>query len=96
MLIVPVEQPSNQTKEFRITTEIQLWLHNGLLYINKDAVELKKELEEYPRGQTCDIVDALASALHMLRNPFASPKGLSYEFNGSYKGNRKFGGMYRD
>jgi len=92
MTIVPVEQPTNQTKEFRITTEVQKWLHNGLLYLNESCVEAKKEIEQYPKGQTCDIVDAIASALHMLRDPFSNPHGLIYEISDSYAGKRKFDG----
>ena len=80
--IHPIEQPTNQVKQFRITSQIQKWLHNGLLYINETLSELTREMTRYPNGETCDIVDALASALGMLPDPFSSRKGLVYESDG--------------
>lgn len=76
--LMPIMQPTNQTKEFRITTIVQRWLHNGLLYINEALEDLIKELRNYPRGQTCDIVDALASCLYLLRDPFGGGGKVHY------------------
>jgi hypothetical protein len=76
--VVPVMQPTNQTKEFRVTVTIQRWLHNDLLYIPAAHTDLRRELEAYPLGATCDLVDALASALNMLRDPLATRQKLSY------------------
>lgn len=83
ILIVPMSMPTTETKEFRITTEVQKWLHSGLLYINESCTEAIKEIKAYPKGKTCDIVDALASALHMLKDPFACDS-VSYEVSHSY------------
>jgi predicted phage terminase large subunit-like protein len=77
--LIPIEQPTNQTKEWRITTTIQEWMHNGMLFVDRRCIGLKKQLEVYPNGQLCDLVDALASALRMLRSPFASRMRLSYD-----------------
>lgn len=77
--LVPIEQPTNQVKEWRITTTIQEWMHNGMLYVDRRCVQLKKQLEVYPTGQLVDIVDALASALRMLRNPFTTKQSLAYD-----------------
>jgi predicted phage terminase large subunit-like protein len=76
--IVPIAQPTTQTKEFRITTIVQKWLHNGLIYFNETLNDLMREMRDYPEGRTCDIVDALASALYMLPDPFASRNKISY------------------
>ena len=77
--IVPVEQPTSATKEFRITSIVQHWLHNGFLYVAEDLEDLRRQIERYPNVKTCDIVDALASFLVMLRDPFASKHGLAYD-----------------
>jgi len=79
IILVPVEQPTNQTKEWRITTTIQEWMHNGMLYVDESCTELLKQLKNYPNGQLVDVVDACASALRMLRNPFATRRQLEYD-----------------
>ncbi len=72
--IVPINQPTNQTKEFRITSTLQRWIHPGLLFINKNCKETIKEVSRYPYTQdgVCDVADALASACIMLRDPYAN------------------------
>lgn len=77
--LLPVEQPTNQTKEWRITTTVQEWMHNGMLFVADDCIELRKQLKNYPNGVLCDVVDALASALRLLRNPFATRRRLDYD-----------------
>ena len=77
--LVPIDQPTTQDKEFRITSTIQKWMHNGLLYVNENCKTCLRQLERYPTGLLCDVVDALASALNMLRDPFASKRGLQYD-----------------
>lgn len=70
IMLIPVEQPTNETKEWRITTTIQEWMHNGMLYVASHLTKLKERLRVYPGALgAIDDVDALASALRMLRNP---------------------------
>lgn len=70
IVLVPVDQPTNQTKEWRITTTITHWMHNGMLYVAEGCVQLLHQLRVYPGGTgPIDLVDALASALRMLRDP---------------------------
>lgn len=77
--LVPIDQPTTQDKEFRITSTIQKWCHNGLLFVNETCTGTLRQLERYPAGLLCDLVDALASALNMLRDPFANKRGLLYD-----------------
>ena len=77
--IVAFEQPSSATKEFRITSIVQHWLHNGFLYVAEDLTDLRTQIEKYPHTKLCDIVDAMASFLCMLRDPFTSKRGLVYD-----------------
>ena len=69
------------SKQFRITTTIQHWMHNGLLFVNRTCKVLLRQLERYPTGILCDVVDALAGALSLLRDPLASRAKLSYDPN---------------
>lgn len=79
IVLIPVEQPTNETKEYRITFTIQEWMHNGFLYVDDRCAQLLAQLKAYPNGTLCDLVDALASALRMLRNPFATRRKLEYD-----------------
>lgn len=79
ILLVPVEQPTNQTKEWRITTTIQEWMHNGLLYIADSCPALRHQLRVYPGGNLVDLADALASALRLLRNPLVKRRTATVE-----------------
>ena len=77
--LVPRQMPSTEKKEFRLTTTIQHWMHNGLLFINDDCPLLLKQLERFPTGQLVDLVDALAECLRMLRDPMAARQRLEYD-----------------
>jgi predicted phage terminase large subunit-like protein len=67
------------SKQFRITTTIQRWMHNGLLFVGRNCTTLLRQLERYPTGMKCDAVDALAGALSLLRDPLASQAKLEYD-----------------
>lgn len=67
------------SKQFRLTTIIQRWMHNGLLFVNRSCTVLMRQLERYPSGMKCDAVDALAGALSLLRDPLASQAKLEYD-----------------
>src|SRR5208337_3397894 len=77
--LVPVEFKSNEQKEFRITVNVQRWMHNGLLFVSEHCKKLLRQLEVYPTGTLCDLADALAAALGLLRDPLASRAKLAYD-----------------
>jgi predicted phage terminase large subunit-like protein len=61
-----VWQNTRVDKFFRIRTALQPLLAEGRLILGEDQMELKNEIKAFPRGQTVDIVDALASVVKML------------------------------
>jgi len=63
--LVAVEHPKSVTKEFRIRAALQLPWGEKRLLIQSHQVELQKELFSFPNVITCDLVDALASAVTM-------------------------------
>lgn len=68
-LNIPIDgrEPSTREKKvFRIRRVIQPVVAEQRLLINKELVELKTEMAQFPTGQTMDIVDALAGAIDML------------------------------
>lgn len=67
------------SKEFRLTTIISRWMHNGLLFINQTCKQLLHQLSIYPTGTLVDLVDALAGALSLLRDPLTGHGKLVYD-----------------
>jgi len=67
--MLPIEElyPSSKvTKEWRNRTLLRPLIMSGLLFIPKQFTELWSELEQHPRGQRCDLVDALYWANEMV------------------------------
>lgn len=63
---VPVYQPTNVKKEWRIRTILQPRFANGLIFIQEHQIELQHEIEGFPNYPTVDLVDALASGCTLL------------------------------
>lgn len=66
---VPVHQPTNVKKEWRIRTQVQPVLGQGRLLFDltqPGQVELHAEMQGFPNYPTVDAVDALGSALGLL------------------------------
>lgn len=70
---------SEGSKEFRLTTIVQRFMHNGLLFIDRKCTTLIRQLTKYPTGTHTDAVDALAGLLSLLRDPMASRARLQYD-----------------
>ena len=66
--LVPVTQNTRIDKMFRIRAALQPIFSEGRLLIGEDQQELRNELRAFPRGQTVDLVDALASVVKLLPN----------------------------
>jgi predicted phage terminase large subunit-like protein len=64
--VVPVMQNTRIEKTFRIRAALQPVIESGRLIVGRDQQELRNELKAFPRGQTVDLVDALASCVTML------------------------------
>jgi len=65
--LVPVQQPTKIDKDYRIRTSLQPVIGYGRLFLQPQHHELRSELEAFPQGQTKDLVDALASAVRLLK-----------------------------
>lgn len=63
---LPVEQPTNVQKEWRIREALQPVVANGRLFVRHVDVELRQEITHFPSGRTVDLIDALASFVRML------------------------------
>lgn len=64
--LVPIYQDTKIDKMFRIRAALQPIFADGRLIMGEDQLELRNELKAFPRGQTVDLVDALASVVKML------------------------------
>ena len=64
--LLPIFQNTRIDKMFRIKTALQPILADGRLILGEDQIELRNELKAFPRGQTVDLVDALASVVKMV------------------------------
>lgn len=64
--IVPVSQPTDIDKDFRIRTILEPAINFGRLFVMPGATELVYELRGFPTAKTKDLVDALASAIKLL------------------------------
>jgi hypothetical protein len=63
---VPIYQPPTVKKPFRIRAALQSVIAQGRLVVGAEQRELWVELISFPQGPTCDLVDALASAVVLL------------------------------
>lgn len=67
----PVPMPTTIDKDERIRTILQPVMAHGRLFLTADQRDLFQEIEAFPTGATKDLVDALASAIKLLRKPGA-------------------------
>lgn len=65
--IVPVPMPVSISKEFRIRTIVQPVVKDGRLFMVKaDHKELFNQIRDHPMSAVKDLIDALASAIHLI------------------------------
>jgi len=64
--ILPVPQPTNVDKEYRIRTRLQPIVRDGRLFVGSTMHELITELRGFPTGETWDMIDALASCVTLI------------------------------
>lgn len=65
----PMQMPTHVVKEERIRAVLQPVIANGRLFLSAEQHDLQQEIESFPTGATKDLVDALASAITLLRKP---------------------------
>jgi hypothetical protein len=70
--LLPVKQPTNVDKDWRIRTALQPIIGNDRLFLQAGQYELKAELTTFPMNPLKDLVDALASAVTLLRKPMSA------------------------
>ncbi len=63
----PVKQPTNVDKDWRIRTALQPVIAQGRLFLQPHHYELRSELTTFPMNHLKDLIDALASAVSLLR-----------------------------
>jgi hypothetical protein len=64
--LVPVYQPPQQKKAYRIRQALQPLVASGRLFLGPEHGELEHELTAFPQHPRVDLVDALASAVTLL------------------------------
>ena len=64
-----IHQPTKINKEFRIRSVLQSIISDGRLFTQQHQIDLYNEISSFPTGATCDIVDALASAIALAPAP---------------------------
>lgn len=64
-----IHQPTKVNKEFRIRSVLQPIIADGRLFTQQHQIDLYNEISAFPTGATCDIVDALASAIALASPP---------------------------
>lgn len=63
----PVKQPTNVDKDWRIRTALQPVVAAGRLFLQPHQYELRSELTTFPMNHLKDLIDALASAVSLLK-----------------------------
>ena len=64
-----IHQTTKVNKEFRIRSILQSVIADGRLFTQQHQIDLYNEISSFPTGATCDIVDALASAIALAPPP---------------------------
>lgn len=64
--LVGINQPPKAEKDYRIRTTIEPALNQGRIFLQERHVELEAELRGFPTAATKDLVDCLASAMHLI------------------------------
>ena len=72
--LLPVVQPTNVDKDWRIRTALQPIIGWDRLFLQPEQYELRTELTTFPMNPLKDLVDALASAVTLLRKATAPVK----------------------
>jgi hypothetical protein len=83
--LIGVTQPTNVDKDWRIRTTLQPVIAEGRLLIQPHQVELRAELTSFPMARLKDLIDALASALKLIRHvPFQKQRDHERESLAKY------------
>lgn len=61
--IIPIYQPTNVEKNFRIRTGIEPVILQGRFFLQEGELEARAELQGFPTAQTKDIVDAMETCM---------------------------------
>jgi len=63
---VPIYQPTNVDKDYRIRTIIEPVINEGRLIIPASLLDLRTEIRGFPTAHRKDLIDALASAIALV------------------------------
>lgn len=63
--LVPVYQPTNVDKDFRIRTGMEPILYQGRLFLQEKQHEAEIEIRGFPTAETKDIIDSIESAIRI-------------------------------
>lgn len=63
--IVPIYQPTNVDKRFRIRTGLEPAINQGRIFLSDKTGDLAIEIQGFPTAETMDVVDALETVIRM-------------------------------
>jgi len=83
--IVPVYQPTNVDKDFRIRSGLEPLIAQGRLFILPELVDAWVELRGFPTAQTKDIVDAMETCIRLApKRPISKQRDSEREQYAAY------------
>ena len=83
--MVPVYQPTNVDKDYRIRTGLEPMILQGRLFLLPESTEAWIELRGFPTAMTKDIVDAIETCIRMApKRPINVRSNVEYESYARY------------
>jgi hypothetical protein len=77
--IVPIYQPTNVDKDYRIRTGIEPVILQGRFFLQSKEIEARTELNGFPTAKTKDIVDAMETCMNQVAPRRAAKKAEDRE-----------------
>jgi hypothetical protein len=83
--MIPVYQPTNVEKNFRIRTGLEPVILQGRLFLMENQVEARSEMQGFPTAVTKDIVDAMETCIRIApKRPLKHRKNKEKEAYAAY------------
>lgn len=77
---IPIYQPTNVEKNFRIRTGIEPLINQGRLFLQPSQTDLYAEMRGFPTAQTKDIIDAVETCIRMApKRPINKRDDIEFE-----------------
>ncbi len=83
--MIPVYQPTNVEKTFRIRTGLEPVILQGRFFLQKSQIEARSELQGHPTAATRDIIDAMETCIRIApKRPLKHRKNHELEAYAKY------------